>query len=805
MAHRDPSEQTGFSHSCEPFGHVLRRFREAQGWTQEELAERAGLTSHGISALERGLRSRPYPHTVRSLAAALSLGPDDRATFLAAVPSRNQDAGVPPVPQAVSAHGSGADRSAGRGLNGLPGELTPLVGRDDDIRAVIQLFRTPDTRLVTLTGTGGVGKTRLATAVARAAIPDHEDGVVMVRLAAVEDDTLIMPAIGRALGLHAVEGSDDTVLVALRDRRLLLVLDNLEQLPTAGIVVSRLLEECPWLVVLTTSRAALRVRGEVEHAVHPLATPSGIGGMAEVEAAPAGLLLLTRARAVSPGFGTSPDDALAVAALCRRLAGIPLALELAAARARLLSPQLLLERLDDAMAREGAVDLPERQRTMRATLDWSYRLLSEAERALYRRLAVFAGGASLGAVEEVADDLGDVLPLLERLIEHSLVRATSLPDGTVWHSMLEPVHQHAASLLAPDEARLARARHAAVYRERARAAAMHYEGSDQVVWLERSDRDAGNFAAAADHWLAQREGEAAGEMVWHLWLFWWLRGHLRQGRRLAEAAIALEMTPRTRVRAMLTAASMAFAQGEIDASQRHWATARQVAIAADDALGRAYAEAGEGLAALASGEVLQARSHFLRVMDAADLDDPEAEWILGLTHVWLGTVHLLQGEPVAAVARCEQGLTLARRRGDRLTTYVALYGLVQAALALHRVEEARGLLAEGIELSIETGDLANLSFFLESLAVVEGSSGDHSRAAVLLGASAAMRDRVGSAVYGYYLPDPTLRAVAEREARESLGAIALAAELTHGRSLTPGEAVALALGEQRGARSDLTG
>ncbi len=371
--------------------------------------------------------------------------------------------------------------------------------------------------------------------------------------------------------------------------------------------------------------------------------------------------------------------------------------------------------------------------------------------------------------------------------------------------MLEPVHQHAASLLARDEAQLARARHATVYRERARAAAMHYEGSDQVVWLERSERDAGNFAAAADHWLAQREGEHAGEMVWHLWLFWWLRGHLRQGRRLAEAAIVLEMTPRTRVRAMLTAASMAFAQGEIDASERHWAMARQVAVAADDALGHAYAEAGEGLAALASGEVLQARSHFLRVIDAAGPDDPEADWILGLTHVWLGTVHLLQGEPVAAVARCEQGLTLARRRGDRLTTYVALYGLVQAALALDRAEEARGLLAEGIELSVETGDLANLSFFLESLAVVEGSSGDHARAAVLLGASAAMRDRVGSAVYGYYLPDPTLRAVAEREAREALGAIAFAAELTHGRSLTPGEAVALAVGDQRGARGDLTG
>ena len=803
MTDLEPAEQDGVSRPREPFGHVLRRLRQAQGWTQEELAERAGMTSHGISALERGLRSRPYPHTVRSLEGALSLGPADRALLRAAVPSRTPPVRVQTPAQAGSGHENGAHRG-GLGIDGLPTELTPLIGREADVKAVLSLLRTTGTRLITLTGTGGVGKSRLATAVARAAIDDH-DGVVMVHLAPVEDDTLVIPTIGRALGLHAVEGSDDTVVAALKDRRLLLVLDNLEQLAAVGLVVARLLEECDGLVVLATSRAALRIRGEVEHAVQPLATPTGVGGMAEVEKAPAGLLLLTRARAVSPRFGTSPDDAAAVAALCRRLAGIPLALELAAARARLLSPQLLLERLDDAMTHAGAVDLPERQRTMRATLDWSYRLLSDAERRLYRRLSVFVGGATLDAVEQVADDLGDVLALLERLIEHSLVRATTLPDGTVRYSMLEPVHQHAASILTEDEALLARTRHASVYLERAREAAPHYEGGDQVVWLERSEGDAANFAAAADHWLALEEGEHAGEMVWHLWLFWWLRGHFRQGRRLAEAAIALQMAPRTRVRAMLIAASMAFAQGDISVSEHRWAVARQVALDADDAVGHAYAEAGEGLAALASGDVLQARSHFLRVFDAVGSDDPEADWILGLTHVWLGTVHLLRGEPDAAVDRCEQGLARARRRGDRLTTYVALYGLTQAALALGRSEEARGLLSEGIELSDETGDLANLSFFLESLAVVEGSHGDHARAALLLGASAAMRDRVGSAVYGYYLPDPTLRAVAQREAQESLGAVAFEAEVTHGRSLTPQEAVALAVGDPRGARRERTG
>jgi tetratricopeptide (TPR) repeat protein len=260
------------------------------------------------------------------------------------------------------------------------------------------------------------------------------------------------------------------------------------------------------------------------------------------------------------------------------------------------------------------------------------------------------------------------------------------------------------------------------------------------------------------------------------------------------------MSPPVRVRTTLTAASMAFAQGDIETSAQRWQVARCIAVDTDDALGRAFGEAGEGLAALAAGSLTSAGQHFARVLEAVGPDDPEADWILGLTHVWLGTVHLLQGAPDAAISRYEQGLARARRRGDRLTTYVALYGLVQAALALGRPEDARGLLLEGIELSDETGDLANLAFFLESLAVVEGSTGDHSRATLLLGASSAMRDRVGSAVYGYYLPDPDLRAAAERGARARLGEDAFVAELTHGHSLTPNEAVAVAVGDRRGPR-----
>ena len=767
------------SHSHEKFGTLLRRLREVSGWTQEELAERAGLTSHGISALERGVRSRPYPHTVRSLADALGLDEADRARLLASAASRTPT------------------RAAGRRtgtLRGLPAPVTPLIGREADLAALGGLL-DQQTRLLTLTGPGGVGKTRLAYAVASNAAHRFPDGVVAVQLAAVEQAALMLPAIGRALGVAGVEvGGDEPVLNALRGAGLLLVLDNLEQIPDAGSVVAAVLETCPSVVVLATSRAALRLRGESEYAVQPLALPMEVHDLTAVEASPAGALFLARARAVSTGFASTRADAEAVAMVCRRLAGIPLALELAAARARLLSPRMLLERLGETSDQGGARDLPERQRTMRATLEWSYRLLSEAEQALFRRLSVFTGGGALDAVERVGADLPQVLESLERLVEHSLVVVATLPDGSVRYTMLEPVHQFAAELLTGDERAATSRHHAQHYLAMATEAAPHFEGGgDQVLWLKRTDQDDANLVSAIEWWIHHGDGDTAGLMVWSVWLYWWLRGRLLEGRRLAEATLELSLEPATRVRALLVTASMAFAQGHLELSGTRWRQARDLAQASDDQLGLCFAIAGVGLAALALGDLDTAGPAFTAVLETAQAWCGPTDWVVGLCHVWLGTVSQLRGDTAGAGRQCELGLANARRRGDLLTTYVALYGLVQAALAQHRLDDARALLAEGIELSAQTGDLANLSFFLESLGVVEGSSGRHLQAAQLLGVSDGLRDRVGSAVYGYYLPDPALRVTAERRARSALGDDAIDAELLHGRSMTPDEAVAAAV------------
>jgi tetratricopeptide (TPR) repeat protein len=247
------------------------------------------------------------------------------------------------------------------------------------------------------------------------------------------------------------------------------------------------------------------------------------------------------------------------------------------------------------------------------------------------------------------------------------------------------------------------------------------------------------------------------------------------------------------VRATLTAASMAFAQGDLERSGEWWREAGELASAAGDLEGEAYATAGQGLAALGSGDAQRAQRFFLAALELCGQVGPATDWVAALTHVWLGTVRLVSGDPGGAVPHIRRGLASARRRGDRLATYVALFGLVQAALAEDRPAAAREHLVEGIELSEETGDLANLAFFVESLAVVEEAAGAHDRAAVLIGAARGLRDRVGSEVYGYYLPDPALRARAEAGARARLGDDAVEELLAGGAALDVPAVMALAL------------
>ena len=782
------------------FGSQLRALREAAGLTQEELAERAGVTSYAVSALERGRRQRPYPHTVRSLADALGASDEQLDRLLASVPRRGAAAGagavdVPAQPVAPP------QQPAARPLP-APVPAAGLRGRERDVAALRELLLGQQRRLVTLTGTGGVGKTRLAIAAAAQVADAFPDGTAVVSLAPLSDPSGVLPAVARAVGSAVVEGpgSGDALVEHLHPLHLLLVLDNLEHLLEAAEPVAELVARCPRLVVLVTSRAPLRVRGETEHPVPPLDVPDeGATDPAAVATCAAVAVFVERARAVAPGFEVTPDNAPHLATLCRRLAGIPLALELAAARIRFLSPQALLSRLDDAMVRGGGPDLPARQRTLRATFDWSYDLLEPAEQRLLRTLSVFAGGCTLEAVEDVSAATGEtepVLPLLEVLVEHSLVVVTSADDGETRFGLLEPVAQYARSRQDEAERVALRDAHAACYLGFAERAAPEYQAADQVAWLDRSEREDANLDAAMAWALESGDGETAGRLCWALWLFWWLRGRLLAGRRSAEAALRLELPAVVRRYAANTAACTAFALADLDTAEARWREAGELATPGDDDLDRyglAGSIAGLGLVALARGELDTAEDQFLRSLPYTEDQGVYGDWLRSLVHVWLGTVRLVRGDLPGAVETTEQGLRSARRRGDRLTAYVALYTLSQVAVALGDHETAREHLHEGIRLTRETGDQANLVYLLEALAGVEGATGEPHRVAVLLGAADAVREVAGGQVYGYYKPDDARRAAAAASARAVLGEDVYGDAVDAGRGLNPDEAVTYAL------------
>ena len=669
----------------EPFGTMLKRLRDRAGLTQEELASRAGLTAKAVSALECGERRRPYPNTVRSLADALALTDAESASLAAAVPGRGEnvraaDAGAPPAV--------------------LPAPATALVGRERDVEAVAGLIRHPENRLVTLTGPGGVGKTRLSTEVARAllAAGPFLDGASFVALAPLEDASLVVPTIAQAL-LDAGEteglSSSASLRAYLQDRRLILVLDNFERLLDAAPELAGLIEACPGLAVLATSRAPLRIRGEREYPVAPLDVPDPTRAprLDDVAGAPAVELFVQRARQASPTFEVSEANAAAVAAICWRLEGLPLALELAAARMRFLGPTALLSRLDRALEASGARDLPERQRTMRATLDWSHELLSGPEKGLFARLSVFAGGFTLEAAEAVGEGVGsgdeDVLVLLERLVEQSLVLAEPATDGGVRYRMLEPVRQYAREKLDEGgEGGQTRRRHAEYHLALAERAKPELNGPAQAVWLDRLEAEPDNLRAAIGWSLGRGDPEVALRLVAALWWFWYKRGHLTEGRRWLEEALERSPTP---------------------------APARAEALNGAGVLARNQADYDPARARLTESLALQ-----------RELGDGKgtADVLLNL-----GTVALDRGDAVGAATLFDESLSLRRQLGDRWGAALALNNLGVAARARGDLADAASLCEESLEQFRALGDRAGIAMVLSNLGMVAEEEGTPAEAA----------------------------------------------------------------------------
>ncbi len=577
-------------------------------------------------------------------------------------------------------------------LTNLPVQLTPLVGRDAEVAEVVDLLRS--TRLLTLTGPGGTGKTRLASHVAAGVADRFPGGLWFVALAGVEDPKLVEPTIA-----HVV-GASDTLADHLRDKRSLLLLDNFEHVLDAAAGIGTLLQAADGVTIVVTSRAPLRLSAEREYPVPPLADDDAVALFAE------------RARAVRPSFVVGD----ASAEICRRLDGLPLALELAAVRVKSLTASQILDRLDRRLdlLTGGVRDAPERQRTLRATIDWSYGLLDEEERRLYRTLSIFTGSFSLDAAVELC---GAEIDTIGSLVDESLLRATD--DGRFF--MLETIREHAAELLERHgEAEALRRVHAAYYLEFAGAASVGLWGPAQEIEAERIEQQYGNVVAAIAWFLDRAENESALRLAGSLARFWEARGRVGEGRRLLDRALAADTSAGGRVRAwaLYGAGKLAYTQDEHGPERALFKQALEMFRACGDQVGERLTRIELGWTDLTEGALASARVAADEcVPSARELGSP---WLLGYALRLYGAVLLDEGDLERAGEVCRESLACLRQAGDPREIAGALANLGWLGVVAEAYDEAADFLRESTAilsgrdfeaLSINRGNLGLVALF----------------------------------------------------------------------------------------------
>lgn len=784
------------------FGRRLKQLRKLHDLSQADLARRVGCAEVTVQKIETGVL-RPSRQIASRLADHLGLDAQERTAFVEA--ARAAGLPLPPSPQRPGHH--------------LPIPTTPLLGRATHVAAARSLLLRADTHLLTLLGPPGIGKTRLGIQVAAELAGAFADGVWFVALAPITDPDLVATAITQTL---EVESRGDRSIVAhlneyLRDRQLLLVLDNVEQVLAAAPLIGELLARAAGLKVLATSRVALRAYGEREFLVPPLACPAAHDTQASLSVDsrkgaadealpgadsaarplsltrigqfPAVELFVQRVQAIRPDFVLTETNAPAVAALCARLDGLPLAIELAAARSKIFAPEELLERLEGRLSAQpshgaalelligGARDLPPRQQTLRAAIDWSYHLLGASEQALFARLGVFVGGWTADAAEALVTASGAMLDPaqvrngLESLLDSSLLQQEWKPSDKRRFSMLETIREYALErLVESGMLDQTRQQHASYLRALAEAAAGELWGAGQSAWLDRLEAEHDNIRAALAWSLSDAERPAgheerppasgllasraeaglhlAGSLVW----FWHFRGYWSEGRRWLAALLELSREAQTpqlaaaRAKALFAAGALAWAQRDYEVARVRLIESIALARALPDSLTQAHALGMLGLVAIYEGNSAAAVEPLTASLELfQQAEDPAGS---ALTLIRLGIVAELEGILTTAIARFEEALALFRGTGSRWGIATALANLGDVAQMQADWERSAALYRESLPYYHELGSKWYVANALVSLAFAAGKLGDWARAVRLLGAVEALLDMIGMQLHG---------------------------------------------------------